>query len=185
MRIGRRHGDRVAAEVAVGRDAGDDAGVGIDAEPFRQRGREAQRVAGGRRCEVAGDVEREALAFIAALIGDCGGSRTGVTDHEVEALADRLAMRIGRRHGDRVAAEVAVGRDAGDDAGVGIDAEPFRQRGREAQCVAGGRRCEVAGDVEREALALIAALIGDCGRARTGVADHLEALADRLSWRSG
>ena len=32
VRVGRRHRDRVVAYVAVGRSAGDDAGMGIDAE---------------------------------------------------------------------------------------------------------------------------------------------------------
>jgi len=36
--IGRGHRDRVVTVVAVGRDAGDDAGMGIDAEARRQGG---------------------------------------------------------------------------------------------------------------------------------------------------
>ena len=80
---------------------------------------------------MAGDIEREGLALIGALVGDGGGGRAAVTDLEVEALADRLAMGIGRRHGDRVIAEVAVGQGARDDAGMGIDAEARRQIGRE------------------------------------------------------
>ena len=98
---------------------------------------------------------------------------------KIEALADRLAMRIGGRHGDWVAAEVAVGRRTRDDAGVGIDVEPGRQVGREAQRVGGGGGGEVTGDVEREGLAFIGALVCDGGCGRAAVADcEVEALAD-------
>src|ERR1700676_4172817 len=94
--------------------------------------------------EEAGDVEREGVAFVGALVCDGGGGRAAVADLEMEALADRLAMGVGRRHRDRVVAEVAVGRGARDDTGVGIDVEARRQLGREAQGIAGGRSCEVA-----------------------------------------
>ena len=155
--------------------------MGIDAEAGRQRGREGQGIAGGRSGEVAGDIEREGLALIAALVGDGGGGRSAVADGQMEALADRHAMGVGRRDRDRVVAEVAVGRSARDDAGMGIDAEAGRQRGREGQGIAGSRSGEMAGDIEREGLALIAALVGDGGGGRSAVADgQMEALADRL-----
>jgi len=58
---------------------------------------------------------------------------------------------------------------------VGKVAEKVR-----ASPAAGGR--EVAGDIEGERLTLVAALIGDGGRSRAGVADReVEALADRLA----
>jgi len=66
--------------------------MGIDAEPGRQRGREGQGVAGGGSGEMAGDVEREGLAFIAALVRDGGRGRPAVADGKMEALADRLTM---------------------------------------------------------------------------------------------
>src|SRR5471032_2697869 len=127
MRVGRGDRDRVVAEVAVGRGTGDDAGVGIDAEAGRQCGREGQGIAGGGSGEVAGDIEREGLAFIAALVCDGGGGRPAVADGDVEALADRLTMGVGCGDGNRVVAVVAIGRGTGDDAGVGIDAEARRK----------------------------------------------------------
>ena len=171
MGIGRRHRDRIVAEVAIGRDARDDAGMSIDAEARRQLGREGQGIAGGRSREVAGDIEREGLALIGALVGDGGGGRAAVADGKMEALADRLAMRVGRRHRDRIVAEVAVGRDARDDTGMRIDTEASRQRGREGQRIAGSGSREVTGDVEREALALIGALVSDGGGGRSAVAN--------------
>ena len=75
---------------------------------------------------MAGDIEREGLALIGALVCDGGGGRAAVADGEMEALADRLAMGVGRGDRDRVVAEVAVGRGARDDAGMGIDAEAGR-----------------------------------------------------------
>ena len=102
---------------------------------------------------MAGDVEREGLAFVGALVCDRSPGRTFVADLEVESLADRFAMRVGRRHRDRVVAEIAVGRHAGDDARMGVEAEAGRHRAREGQGVAGGGRLEMAGDVERVGLA--------------------------------
>ena len=154
----------------------------VDAQPARQCGGERQRIAGGRGGEVAGDVEGEGLALVGALVGDRCRGRTAVADGELEGLADRLAVGIGGGDGDRVIAEVAVGRRSRDDAGLGVDAQPARQRGGERQRIAGGRGGEVAGDVERERLALVGALVGDRGRGRTAVADgELEGLADRLA----
>jgi len=46
---------------------------------------------------MAGDVEREGLAFIAALVRDGGRGRPAVADGKMEALADRLTMGVGRR----------------------------------------------------------------------------------------
>ena len=60
MGIGRGDRDSVVAEVAVGRRARDDSGMGIDAEAGRQLGREGQCIASRWRSEVAGDIEREA-----------------------------------------------------------------------------------------------------------------------------
>ncbi len=57
--IGRRDSDWVVAEVAVGRGAGDDAGMGIDAQAGRQGGRVGQRITGGRSGEMAGGIEAE------------------------------------------------------------------------------------------------------------------------------
>src|ERR1019366_4241965 len=102
--------------------------------------------------EVTGDVDRERLPLVGALVRDGGCGRAAVADREVEALADGLAVGIGRRDGDRVAAVVAVGRGAGDDAGVRIDGEAAWQRGRERQGIARGRCREVAGDLELEFL---------------------------------
>src|SRR5450631_3410404 len=51
---------------------------------------------------MAGDVEREGLAFIAALVCDGGGGRPAVADGKMEALADGLAVGVGRRDRDRV-----------------------------------------------------------------------------------
>ena len=50
--VGRRHRDCIIAEVAVRWGAGDDAGVGIDAEARWQLGREGQGIAGGGGEEV-------------------------------------------------------------------------------------------------------------------------------------
>ena len=135
MGVGRRHRDRVVAEIAVGRHAGDDAGVGIDAEASRHRSREGQGVAGGGSLEMAGDVEREGLAFEGALVCDRSCGRAAVADLELKGLADCFAVGVGRRHGDRVVTEVAVGRYAGDDACVRIQAEASRHRAREGQGV--------------------------------------------------
>ena len=180
--VGGGDGDRVGAVVAVGRRSRDDAGLGVDAQPGRQCGGVCQRIAGGRRGEVAGDVEREGLTLVGALVGDRGCGRAGVADGELEALADRLAVGVGGGDGDRVGAVVAVGRRSRDDAGLGVDAQPGRQCGGEGQRIASGRRGEVAGDVEREGLTLVGALVGDRGCGRAGVADgELEALADRLA----
>src|ERR1700726_504262 len=117
MGIGRGHRDRVAAEVAVGRGSGDDAGMGIDAETCRQLGREGEGIAGGGGREMTCDIEREALALKGALICNSSCGRAAVANLELEALADRLAMGIRRGHRDLVVAEVAVGRGSGDDAG--------------------------------------------------------------------
>jgi len=68
MGVGGCDRDRVVAVVAVGRGARDDAGMGIDAEAGRQLGREGQRIAGGGRREMAGDIEREGMAFKGALV---------------------------------------------------------------------------------------------------------------------
>ena len=108
--------------------AGDDASMGVDAKPGRHRSREGQGVARGGRHEVAGDVEREGLAFEGALVCDRRCGRTAVADLELEALADRLAVGVGRRDGDRVVAEIAVGRHARNDASMGIDAKTGRHR---------------------------------------------------------
>src|SRR3984893_10201573 len=109
---------------------------------------------------MTGDIEREALAFIRALVRDGGSSRTAVADGKMETFADRLAVGVGGRDRDRVVAEVAVGRHARDDAGIGIDAETRWQLGREDQGIAGGSG-EVIGDIEREAVALISDLVCD------------------------
>ena len=61
MGVGRRDRDGAVAEVAVGRSSGDDAGMGVDTKPGRQRGRIGQHVAGSRRGKVARDVEREGV----------------------------------------------------------------------------------------------------------------------------
>src|ERR1700693_6387918 len=71
----RRHGDRVAAEVAVGRDARDHAGVRVDVEAGRQGGGERQGIIGRRSYEMAGDVQGERMAVIGALVRDSDGSR--------------------------------------------------------------------------------------------------------------
>ncbi len=182
MGVGRRHRDRILAEVAVGRDAGDDTRMGIDAEPGRQRSRIGKRIAGGRLSEVAGNIEREGLAFVGTLVCDGGCGRPAVADSEVEALADRLAVGVGRRDSDRVVAEVAVGRSAGDNAGMGIDAQAGRQRGRVGQRITGGRSGEMAGGIEAEALTLVGALVVNSSCGRTGIADsEVEALADGLA----
>ncbi len=180
MGIGRRYGDCVVAEVAVGRYAGDDASMGIDAETGRQRSREGQSVAGRVGHEVAGDIEREGFAFVAALVCDRGCGRAAVADLQEKALADRLAVGVSRRHRDRVVADVAVGGHAGDDAGMGIDVETCGQRSREGQSIAGGGRHEVAGNVEQEGLAFMGTLVCDhgCGRA-TGHCRRPEAVSSR------
>ena len=100
--VGRCNRDRVIAYVAAGRGARDDAGMGVDAEAGRQRGREGQGVACRGSGKVAGDVEREGLAFIGALVRDRGRGRPAVADGKMEALADRLTMGVGRRDRDRV-----------------------------------------------------------------------------------
>ena len=106
-----------------------------------------------------------------------------VAYREVESLVDGLAMGVGGGDGDRVVAVVAVGRRSGDDAGVGVDAQAGRQRGGVCQRITGGRSGEVVGDVEREGLTLVGALVGDRGCGRAAVADgELEALADGR-WR--
>src|ERR1700726_2614242 len=107
MRVGRRHRDWIVADIADGRGARDDAGMGIDAQAGRQRGREGQRVAGCGSGEVAGDIKREGVAFVGALVCDGGSGRAAVADSEIEALADCFAMGIGRRHGDRSLAGMA------------------------------------------------------------------------------
>ena len=53
MGIGDGDGDRVRPIVAIGRHAGDDAAMGIDGEACGQCGGEGQRIACGRRREVA------------------------------------------------------------------------------------------------------------------------------------
>src|ERR1700722_7932072 len=131
---------------------------------------------------MAGDIEREGLALIGTLVCDGGGGRSAVANGEMEGLADRLAMRVSGRDRDGVVAEVAVGRRAGDDTGMGIDAKASRQRGRIGQRVAGGGSLEVARDIDREGLALIAALIGDGGGGRSAVANsQMEGLPDGLT----
>ncbi len=150
MGVGRRDRDCMVAEVAVGRSAGDDAGMGINAEAGRQGSRVRQGVTGSRRGEVARDIERESLALIGALVGDRRGGWPAVANSQMEILADRLAMGVGRRDRDCMVAEVAVGRSAGDDAGMGIDAQAGRQGSRVRQGVTGSRRGEVASDIERE-----------------------------------
>ena len=77
---------------------------------------------------MAGDVEREGLAFIGALVRDNGCCGAAVVDLKEKSLADRHAMGIGCGHRDRMVAEIAVGRHARDDAGAGIDAEAGGQR---------------------------------------------------------
>src|ERR1700674_1591467 len=114
---------RAAGEVAVGWNARDDSGMGVDAEAGGQRRCEGQGVTGRRSHEVAGNVEREGLAFGGSLICDRGCRRAAVTDLQLEALADRLAVGIGRRHLDRMVAKIAVGRHARDDSGMGVDAK--------------------------------------------------------------
>ena len=93
---------------------------------------------------MAGDIEREGLAFVSALVCDGGGGRAAVADSKMKALADRFAVGIGGRDRDRVIAEVAVSRGARYDARVGIDAEAGRQLGREVQGIAGRRGREMA-----------------------------------------
>ena len=46
--------------------------MSVDAEPGGKRSGEGQGVAGGGGREVAGDVEREGLAFVGALVRDGG-----------------------------------------------------------------------------------------------------------------
>ena len=125
-------------------------------------------------------IEREGLPLVGALVGDRGVGRAAVADGELEGLADRHAVGVSGGDGDRVGAVVAVGRGSGDDAGLGVDAQAGRQCGGVCQRIAGGRSGEVAGDVEREGLTLVGALVGDRGRGRAAVADgELEGLADR------
>ena len=83
----------LAAEVAVGRGAGDDAGRGIDAQAGRQGGRIGQSIAGGRSGEVAGDIEAEALPLVGALVGNGSCSRAGVavSTARLKPLADGAA----------------------------------------------------------------------------------------------
>ena len=182
--VGGRDRDRVVAEVAVGRHARDDAGMGIDAETRWKLGREDQGIAGGSG-EVIGDIEREAVALISALVCDGGGGRTAVAHGKMEALADRLTVSIGRRHRDRVVAEVAVGRGSGDDAGMGVDTEARRQLGREGHGIADGSD-EVIGDIEREGVAFIGTLICDGGGGRSAIADgKMRALAVRPTFMEG
>src|SRR5260221_508378 len=166
---------------AVG-GAGDQASMGVDAEARRQLGREGQRIPGGGGREMTGDIEREGLAFVSALVCDDCGRRAAVTDGKIEAFADGFAVGVGGRHRDRVVAVVAVGWGPREDAGVGIDAEARRQLGRKGQGIAGGRGREVIRDIEREGLTLIGALVCDGGGSGTAVADlELEALANRFA----
>ncbi len=100
--IGRRDSDWVVAEVAVGRSAGDNAGMGIDAQAGRQGGRVGQRITGGRSGEMAGGIEAEALTLVSALVVNSSCGRAGIADSEVEALADGLAVGVGRGNGNRI-----------------------------------------------------------------------------------
>ena len=131
---------------------------------------------------MAGDIEREGLAFVSSLIGDRRCRRAAVTDLNKQALADRHPVSVGRRHRDRMVAEVAVGRHAGDDTGMSVDVETSGQRSRKGQSIAGDGRHEVAGNVEQEGLAFVGTLVCDHGCGRAAVADLkprvLEALAD-------
>src|SRR5271156_431141 len=77
--------------------------MGINSEAGRQRSRVGQRIAGSRRGEITGDVEREGVAVISALIGDGGHGRPTIGNGQIEALADRLAMGGGGRDRERVA----------------------------------------------------------------------------------
>ena len=182
MGVGRCHDDRIVTDVAAGRRSRDGAAMGVDAQAGRERGGERQGIAGCGRRKVAGDIERDGLAFAYALIRDGRCGRAAVADREMEGLAGSLPMGVARRHRNRVAAEVAVGWGAGDDAGMGIDAQPGRERGGIRQRIAGCRRREVAGNVECENLACVGALVRDCGCGRAAVADgKLEALADGLT----
>src|SRR6202030_792212 len=103
--------------------------------------------------------ERERLALVGALVGDGGAGRAGVADRQGEALADRLAVGVGGGDGDGVAAVSGVGRGSRDHPGGGIDAEAGRQGGGVGQGIAGRRGGEVAGDVERERLSFVGALV--------------------------
>ena len=55
--VGRCDRDRVVAEIAVGRHAGDDSGMGVDLKTVRHRSGEGEGVACSRRREVTGDVD--------------------------------------------------------------------------------------------------------------------------------
>src|SRR5258708_10940736 len=87
-RFRSRHRDRVAAEVAVGRHAGNDAGMGVDAQTCRQLGREGQDITAGGRREMTLDIEREALTLVGALVRDSRCRRAAVADRKMEVLAD-------------------------------------------------------------------------------------------------
>ncbi len=78
--VRRCHRDRVVAEVAVGRHAGDDTGMGIDVETGGQRSRKGQSFTGGWRHEVVGNVEQEGLAFVGTLVCDHRCDRVAVAD---------------------------------------------------------------------------------------------------------
>src|ERR1700724_2442558 len=80
---------RAAGEVAVGRNARDDSGMGIDAEAGGQRRCEGQGITGRGSREVAGDIEREGLAFVSTLVCDHGCRRAFVADLKMESLTDR------------------------------------------------------------------------------------------------
>ena len=69
--------------------------------PAGNDAREGQIIARGGSREMAGDVEREGLAFVGALVRNRGFGRAAVVDLELEALADRHAVSIGRRHRDQ------------------------------------------------------------------------------------
>ncbi len=89
MGIGRRDSDWVVAEVAVGRGAGDNAGMGIDAQAGRQGGRVGQRITGGRIGEMAGGIEAEALTFVGALVVNSSCGRAGIASRKSEAVGYR------------------------------------------------------------------------------------------------
>src|SRR5260221_6392429 len=101
MRVGRRHRDWIVADIADGRGARDDAGMGIDAQAGRQRGREGQRVAGCGSGEVAGDIKREGVAFVGALVCDGGSGRAAVADLDRESLPLYFSLAMSPHAGDR------------------------------------------------------------------------------------
>ena len=87
---------------------------------LRPAGREAEkvRVSPARSYKMAGDIEREGLAFITALIGDGGCCQAADAGSGIEIRADRMSMCFGRPRRNRLVAEVAAGPGARNTAGI-------------------------------------------------------------------